>query len=147
MPRKIDTRQPAAVAAAVAKCYRNIFPAGDIGYVDRVFGWALDCFQGRYSDYLQIDARYHDLEHTLQGRGKTEDHEIGIDDRPHGKGGPQNARRGAEDEDGSSADALHEKRCRHRGDECAKHAMDHCQACAKACHACAAACLKMAATA
>ena len=63
----IDTRQPSAVAAAVAKCYRNIFPAGDIGYDDRVLGWALDCFHGRYSDYLPIDAHYHDLEHTLQG--------------------------------------------------------------------------------
>lgn len=63
----IDTSQPAAVKVAVADSYRTIFPGGDVGYVDRVFGWALDCFQGRYSDYLPIDARYHDLEHTLQG--------------------------------------------------------------------------------
>lgn len=67
MPCLIDTHQPAAVVAAVAASYRNMFPAGDVGYVDRVFEWAVDSFEGRYSDYLPIDARYHDLEHTLQG--------------------------------------------------------------------------------
>lgn len=67
MPCVIDTRQPAAVKAAVAEAYRSMFPAGDVGYVDRIFEWAVDCFEGRYSDYLPIDARYHDLEHTLQG--------------------------------------------------------------------------------
>ncbi|MDP3826746.1 MAG: four-helix bundle copper-binding protein, partial [Polaromonas sp.] len=30
------------------------------------------------------------------------------------------------------------------GDECAKHDMDHCQACARACHACAQECRSMA---
>lgn len=34
--------------------------------------------------------------------------------------------------------------CKSCGDECAKHKVAHCQACAKACHACASACLAMA---
>jgi hypothetical protein len=31
-----------------------------------VFGWAADCFNGRYADYQAIDIEYHDFEHTLQ---------------------------------------------------------------------------------
>ena len=33
----------------------------------RAFGWIRDCFEGRHPGYLPIDARYHDLEHTMQG--------------------------------------------------------------------------------
>jgi hypothetical protein len=44
-----------------------MFPGGDLLFVPRAFGWAIDCFGGHYADYQAIDVPYHDLEHTLQG--------------------------------------------------------------------------------
>jgi len=43
-----------------------MFPAGDRAFVPRIFGWATECFTGRYRDYQAVDAHYHDFEHTLQ---------------------------------------------------------------------------------
>jgi hypothetical protein len=63
----VVTRDPAAVQAAVQKEYLGMFPGGDPLFVPRVFGWAIECFTGRYADYQAVDARYHDFEHTLQG--------------------------------------------------------------------------------
>ncbi len=60
------TRDPAAVESAVQAIYQDMFPAGDMGFVHRAFGWATDCFAGRYRNYQPIDAVYHDFEHTLQ---------------------------------------------------------------------------------
>lgn len=62
-----DTKSSAAVQAAVTGIYSGMFPKAGPGYVARVFGWAVDAFAGRYRDYQPVDARYHDLEHTLQG--------------------------------------------------------------------------------
>ena len=67
MFRRVDTRDPDAVQREVHAIYQAMYPAGDHGFVARAFGWARDCFEGRYPGYLPIDARYHDLEHTLQG--------------------------------------------------------------------------------
>jgi hypothetical protein len=61
------TKNPAAVAAEVQALYLKLFPDADPLFVSRVFGWAIECFAGNYEDYLAIDARYHDFEHTLQG--------------------------------------------------------------------------------
>lgn len=47
--------------------FKTICPDGDLLFVPRVFGWGIECFTGKYKDYQPIDARYHDLEHTLQG--------------------------------------------------------------------------------
>ena len=44
-----------------------MFPKGDSGFVSKAIGWALDSFRGKYANYQPIDARYHDLEHTMQG--------------------------------------------------------------------------------
>lgn len=63
----VDTRIPSAVEEQVVSIYRKMFPRGEIAFVPRAFDWTQDCFSGRYDDYLPIDARYHDLEHTLQG--------------------------------------------------------------------------------
>ncbi len=63
----VDTRSPAAVERAVSAIYRELFPSGNARFVAEVFQWAVDCFEGRYSEYQAIDARYHDFEHTLQG--------------------------------------------------------------------------------
>jgi hypothetical protein len=64
---KVDTRDALAVAVQVQSDYRLMFPDGDKLFVPQVFGWAIDCFTGKLPDYLPIDARYHDFEHTLQG--------------------------------------------------------------------------------
>jgi len=67
MWRKIDTRDPLAVAAQIRSDYQAMFSKADRLFIPQVFGWAIDCFNGRHPDFQAIDARYHDLEHTLQG--------------------------------------------------------------------------------
>src|SRR5438874_3891602 len=63
----VVTKDPVAVEAVVQTAYLRIFPEGDRLFVPQVFGWAIECFKGRYKDYQAVDARYHDFEHTLQG--------------------------------------------------------------------------------
>ena len=63
----VVTKDPIAVQAKVQAAYLTIFPEGDRLFVPQVFGWAIDCFKGKYKDYQAVDARYHDFEHTLQG--------------------------------------------------------------------------------
>ena len=63
----VDTKDPGAVEAAVRSAYLAMYPQGDPDFVSQAVGWVTDCFGGKYKDYLASDARYHDLEHTLQG--------------------------------------------------------------------------------
>lgn len=63
----VDTRKPHEVEGQVRSIYQTLFPSGDGAFVARAFGWATECFTGRYPGYQAIDARYHDFEHTLQG--------------------------------------------------------------------------------
>ena len=67
MSDPVHTKDPASVRQEVQKMYEDMFPAGDRDFVGRVFEWIEQCFTGRYAGYQAIDARYHDLEHTLQG--------------------------------------------------------------------------------
>src|SRR5438034_10587676 len=67
MYNPVATKDPAAVEVEVQAAYVSMFPGGDQLFVPGVFGWALDCFSGKYRDYQAVDARYHDFEHTLQG--------------------------------------------------------------------------------
>ena len=67
MNPEIDTRQVTAVEVEVQRIYLSVFPRGNRSFIPMVFGWARDAFTGNYRDYLPIDARYHDFEHTLQG--------------------------------------------------------------------------------
>ncbi|MBA4149665.1 MAG: hypothetical protein H0X66_16255 [Verrucomicrobia bacterium] len=67
MDPEIETKHSTAVEMAVQCIYRTIFPQGDQTFVATAFNWALSCFSGNYRDYGPIDAKYHDLEHTLQG--------------------------------------------------------------------------------
>lgn len=67
MDSEIDTKHITAVEVEIQSAYRFMFPQGDRGFVSKVFGWAIDCFSGARAGYQAIDARYHDLEHTLQG--------------------------------------------------------------------------------
>lgn len=62
-----DTRDPTAVAHEVQLIYLSLFPEGNRLIVPRAFGVVIDCFSGGNPNYLPIDARYHDVEHTLQG--------------------------------------------------------------------------------
>lgn len=62
-----DTRDPTAVAHEVQCIYVDLFPAADRYFIPRVLGGVLDCFCGGNPSFQPIDARYHDLEHTLQG--------------------------------------------------------------------------------
>ena len=64
---QVPTNDPTAVEVEVQAVYLEMFPQADRLVVPQVFGWAIECFTGRYSDYQAVDARYHDFEHTLQG--------------------------------------------------------------------------------
>src|SRR3954469_5404512 len=66
MTREIDTKQIAEVQKEVQAIYHSCFPHGNSVFISDAFSWANDCFTGKYLDYQPIDARYHDLEHTLQ---------------------------------------------------------------------------------
>lgn len=67
MPLDVDTRDARAVKGRVGQDYWSMFPDGDAGFVPYAFGLVEGYFLGETSDYLPIDARYHDFEHTLQG--------------------------------------------------------------------------------
>lgn len=63
----VVTKDPTAVEVEVQSAYLELFPRADKLFIPQIFGWAIDCFTGRYDDYQPIDAQYHDFEHTLQG--------------------------------------------------------------------------------
>lgn len=62
----VNTKDPAAVEAEVQATHLAMFPHADQAFVSKAFHWMLNSFEGKYRDYLPIDAGYHDLEHTLQ---------------------------------------------------------------------------------
>src|SRR5262249_11793544 len=63
----VSTKDPVAVESEVREVYQELNGGKDDGFVRRAFGWATECFSGKYHDYSAVDARYHDFEHTLQG--------------------------------------------------------------------------------
>jgi hypothetical protein len=63
----VDTRDLAAVQREVESIFASFFPEADGRFIPRAFGWAEQFFSGKYAGYQAIDARYHDLEHTMQG--------------------------------------------------------------------------------
>jgi hypothetical protein len=63
----VDTKDPAAVEREVQAVYLSLFPGGSPSFVATAFSWVKECFVGHYRDFQASDARYHDLEHTLQG--------------------------------------------------------------------------------
>lgn len=64
---EVDTRDLSAVQSEVQSIFSSLFPQADSACIARAFAWTEQWFTGRYSGYQAIDARYHDLEHTLQG--------------------------------------------------------------------------------
>ncbi|RME95997.1 MAG: hypothetical protein D6766_01795 [Verrucomicrobia bacterium] len=67
MFRAQDTGDPTAVAHEVQLVYCSLFPEADRRFIPRAFGVVIDSFCGGNPAYLPIDARYHDVEHTMQG--------------------------------------------------------------------------------
>jgi hypothetical protein len=63
---KVDTKNAEAVAAVARTTFHQFFPRSDTKLIDRLFQDLEDMFCGRYLDYLPLDTRYHDFEHTLQ---------------------------------------------------------------------------------
>ena len=63
----VETRELPAVRSEVESIFSALFPEADAYFIARAFGWTAQWFGGRYPGYQAIDARYHDLEHTLQG--------------------------------------------------------------------------------
>ncbi|MBK8000108.1 MAG: HD domain-containing protein [Verrucomicrobia bacterium] len=63
----VDTRNPQAVEEQARLTYLRLFPDADPSFITQSFDWARQCFSGQVGEYLPIDARYHDFEHTLQG--------------------------------------------------------------------------------
>ena len=64
---RVVTKDPTAVEMEVQAAYLAMFPRAHALFVPQVFGWAIDCFTGRYPHYQEVDAAYHDFEHTMQG--------------------------------------------------------------------------------
>jgi hypothetical protein len=67
MPRAVATRDPGAVEREVQAIYTALHPQGDVAFVAQSFHWVIECFTGHHPGYQVVDARYHDLEHTMQG--------------------------------------------------------------------------------
>jgi hypothetical protein len=67
MLESVNTRDPFSVEGEVQAAYMEMFPHGDHEFIPKIFGWAVSWFRGQYRDYQEIDAHYHDLEHTMQG--------------------------------------------------------------------------------
>jgi hypothetical protein len=63
---KVDTKDPQAVAAVARTTLRQLHPQSSPAVIDKLFRDIEDIFSGRYLDYLPLDMRYHDYEHTLQ---------------------------------------------------------------------------------
>lgn len=63
----VNTKDAAAVEREVEAIYLALFPQSSARFAASAFQWVVDAFEGRYRDYLPIDAKYHDLEHTMQG--------------------------------------------------------------------------------
>jgi len=67
MFQQVDTRVPHEVEREVSAIYHQMFADAQPGFVSTAFDWVGECFVGQFDGFQAIDARYHDLEHTLQG--------------------------------------------------------------------------------
>ena len=63
----VDTKDAPAVAREVRALFHSSFPAEDDGFITRSFDTVVACFTGQCPGYRPLDARYHDIEHTMQG--------------------------------------------------------------------------------
>jgi hypothetical protein len=63
----VATKNTEAVQREVRVAFATLYPHGESAFVATAFGWAIACFTGHYPGFQAVDARYHDLEHTMQG--------------------------------------------------------------------------------
>ncbi len=63
---QVDTKSASAVAAVARATLLHHHPEARTGVIDTLFRDIEDMFAGRYLDYLPLDMRYHDAEHTYQ---------------------------------------------------------------------------------
>jgi hypothetical protein len=63
---KADTRDAQAVRGVARTILQQLCPQSSPEVVDRLFADVEKMFAGGYLDYLPLDTRYHDFEHTLQ---------------------------------------------------------------------------------
>jgi len=85
-PHSIDTKNPAAVVAAVKAAFADIGAESSYPLLDRLFEDVHGMFAGDYAGYQAIDMHYHNYEHTLQatwcmvailqGRSRTPDRPV-----------------------------------------------------------------------
>jgi hypothetical protein len=61
-----DTKNPAAVASFVEQKFAQIHPGASLEWLETIFRDVERLFCGDHPDFLKIDLRYHDLEHTMQ---------------------------------------------------------------------------------
>jgi hypothetical protein len=62
----VDTKDAQAVATVARKTLQRLHPQSGTAVIDSLFRDVEEMFSGRYLDYLPLDTRYHDFEHTLQ---------------------------------------------------------------------------------
>jgi hypothetical protein len=63
---QVDTKSAPAVAVVVRATFLHAHSGADTTVIDTLFRDIEDMFHGRYLDYLPLEMRYHDFEHTLQ---------------------------------------------------------------------------------
>jgi hypothetical protein len=62
----VDTKDAQAVATVARETLQRLHPQSGTAVINNLFRDVEDMFSGRYLDYLPLDTRYHDFEHTLQ---------------------------------------------------------------------------------
>jgi hypothetical protein len=66
MAPPVTTKDAAAVAAFCAAIFQRLYPGVRWAWLDRIFRDIEILFSGAHPEYAAVDARYHDLEHTMQ---------------------------------------------------------------------------------
>jgi hypothetical protein len=62
----IDTNDEQIVAGLIENLHQEIFPEDDHSFVRTHVLYLVGMFRGEHPDFQKMDARYHNLEHTLQ---------------------------------------------------------------------------------
>lgn len=62
---QIRTTDPDAVAGAILKLFRELYPAAATRAMETAFGDAVQMYNGVHRDYHACDTEYHDLQHVL----------------------------------------------------------------------------------
>ncbi len=64
---KVNTRDAAAVLVECQATWSTVTGSADAPWLHAAFDRLQQTFSGRHPDFEPLDAKYHDLEHTLQG--------------------------------------------------------------------------------